>query len=1042
VTNPLGQKTVTWTSPAFGQPTKVSDPNGNVSQTDYDALGRVIAVWRPTEPSAGGTPSYSYEYRTPATGIAPPTGPTVVVTRQLLSGTGSAAVWLSSYEYQDGFAEPIETQVASPQDGGRQVTVTRYDSRGLTALTSSAFYNSAAPGSGLLNPAESAIPYYTTTSYDALGHKAVEATMNAGTELWRTTTTDHGDHTVTVPPAGGQVVTWTDLFDKTTKVQNYLDATNHQDYTYAYTPDHKNLSRITDPNGDVTSYTYDWQDHTLTVTDPDSGTTVNTYDDAGNLASRTDAKGQKISTEYDALNRETATWAGDPNTGTKLTEHTYDTVPHAIGQPATATSYSGGRAYTVAITGYDARYRITNREYRIPATDGFDGTYDFSYGYDGADHQTSITYPPAGGLPAETVTEKYTALGLPDTLTGAQTYVAATTFAGDGKLAERQYSPTLRRDYTYQPTTERLATIQTVAGGTTVQDDEYGYDPTGSVTSITDHTANQTQCFGYDGRHRLTTAYTNTAGCTKPADGSGPDPYNLTYTYDGAGNITSSTSNGTATTYTYPAQGSNAVRPHAVTAVGTNTYTYDADGNLATRSIGGASSTLTWDPAGQLASVATAGASTSFEYGADGNRLIRRDPGSTTLFLDNTELTVTGGAAPVATRYYTTSEGTTVAERTPAGLTWLAADAQGSESLAVTASGTVSRQRYLPYGAPRGATGQIPGDRGFLGKVQDASTDLDLLDTRYYDPTIGRFASPDPMDNNDKPDAANPYAYANDNPTTFTDPSGMMVPCESGAGGCGTTGHPGGSKKKSGGGGGGCSKSCRSALRGLVKSFKKNPVHRALAIQLMHYILTLYGVEGCGGKDSGVSSGVRAACQDLIGAGDSTNWVDLGLEWAKGPGLSLSLGALAHLTRQLSHSGRVVDLGDELLEKVFGSGGDVPLGGAHDYVDGKGWGKLGKFLSDNLGMLTDGANGSPIPEAFLGSYTMDYQVIKVDRKAHSITVGFAVYNETGVRSLTHLLPDMPRGNRYANVSQRYFWTETFTTPRSSIPDPPMGYGGD
>jgi RHS repeat-associated protein len=105
--------------------------------------------------------------------------------------------------------------------------------------------------------------------------------------------------------------------------------------------------------------------------------------------------------------------------------------------------------------------------------------------------------------------------------------------------------------------------------------------------------------------------------------------------------------------------------------------------------------------------------------------------------------------------------------------------------LAISTTGTVSRQLYLPYGAPRGAANKIPGDRGFLGKVQDTSTGLDLLDARYYDPSIGRFLSPDPVDNNDKPTDANPYAYAADNPVTFSDPNGLMVECPSGHGWCG-----------------------------------------------------------------------------------------------------------------------------------------------------------------------------------------------------------------------------------------------------------------
>ncbi|MEU7874783.1 RHS repeat-associated core domain-containing protein [Dactylosporangium sp. NPDC049140] len=806
VTDPLGHRTTTWTSPAFGDATKVADANGHdangqlngkATERDYDALGRITAIYLASEPRSGGTPSYTFSYATPATGIGSPTGPTVITSRQLQSGTGANAVWLSSYEYDDGFAEPVETQVPSPQSGGREVTVTRYDSRGLTALSSQRFYNAGAPGSGLLNPAAAAIPNATTTSYDALEQKTVVAATSTGSELWRTTSTDHGDHTVTVPPTGGQVVTWTDAFDKTTKTQDYLDATNHQDTTYTYTADHRDLASVTDPNGNVTSYTYDWLGHKLTDSDPDSGAATSTYDLAGNVTSTTDAKGQKISTGYDALNRVTSTWSGDITSGTRLTALTYDSVPGAIGQPASSTTYADGQTYTDAVTGYDARYRVTGRRYTIPVAEtGLSDSYDFGYGYDSADHQTSITYPAAGGLPQETVTENYTGLGLPNVLAGADTYVAGTTFSGDGKLTGRLYSPTLQRQYGFDPVTDRLSTIKTLVNGATVQDDGYTYNAGGDVTSTVDRIAGQTQCFGYDGRQRLTSAYTNSTGCAQPADASGPVPYNLGYSYDGAGNITSVTQNGAATTYSYPAQGAGAVRPHAATTIGTNSYGYDANGELVTRTVGGTTSTLTWSQRNQLASVTTAGMTTSYVYDANGERLVRHDPGSTTVFLDGTELTTTGTAAATATRYYTAS-GATVAERTPAGLTWLTADLQGSQQLAITPGGTVSRQRYLPYGAPRGGAGQTPGDRGFLGKVQDASTGLDLLGSRYYDPAMAMFISPDPLDNNDDPDSANPYGYASGNPTTFADPTGLMVPCESGHGGCGTTGHAGGAKPKS-----------------------------------------------------------------------------------------------------------------------------------------------------------------------------------------------------------------------------------------------------
>jgi hypothetical protein len=78
--------------------------------------------------------------------------------------------------------------------------------------------------------------------------------------------------------------------------------------------------------------------------------------------------------------------------------------------------------------------RVTGRRYAIPIAEaGLCNSYDISYSYDEADHQTSITLPAAGGLPQETVTENYTGLGLPNTLTGADTYVAGEP-RNDGQL--------------------------------------------------------------------------------------------------------------------------------------------------------------------------------------------------------------------------------------------------------------------------------------------------------------------------------------------------------------------------------------------------------------------------------------------------------------------------------------------------------------------------------------------------------------------------------------------------------------------------------
>ena len=47
ITNPKLWITTTTYEPAWGQPTKVTDPNGRVTELAYDAAGRVTAVWMP-----------------------------------------------------------------------------------------------------------------------------------------------------------------------------------------------------------------------------------------------------------------------------------------------------------------------------------------------------------------------------------------------------------------------------------------------------------------------------------------------------------------------------------------------------------------------------------------------------------------------------------------------------------------------------------------------------------------------------------------------------------------------------------------------------------------------------------------------------------------------------------------------------------------------------------------------------------------------------------------------------------------------------------
>jgi len=81
------------------------------------------------------------------------------------------------------------------------------------------------------------------------------------------------------------------------------------------------------------------------------------------------------------------------------------------------------------------------------------------------------------------------------------------------------------------------------------------------------------------------------------------------------------------------------------------------------------------------------------------------------------------------------------------------------------------RYTYEPYGAP--ANGTYEQGPGYTGHVTDALTGLSYMQQRYYDPTIGRFLSIDPVGVSPINGLNfNRYWYANNNPYRYTDPDG------------------------------------------------------------------------------------------------------------------------------------------------------------------------------------------------------------------------------------------------------------------------------
>ncbi|WP_078652672.1 RHS repeat-associated core domain-containing protein [Streptomyces sp. NRRL F-525] len=799
------QSTTTWSSRLWGIPQQVLDANGQTTRTVLDAVGRVVQVFKPAQianyPDGTPTAKFAYTITTSDNSEGVPdlvsTVPPKVTTQQLLSGS----TFMTGYTYTDGLGRTRETQTLSPAGSGRTVVSTRYDTSGNVTGTSAPFYNASTAGSGMVLPTVANLPSYTDLVVDYAGRTTQSRLMALGNpQAQRQTLSNyHGDYVTEMPAVGERRNVYNDVFGQTSKIVEFGGST----YTTSYEYDRSgHLTKLTDAKGNISTYEYNWLGETTKSVELDTGTRLTQYDANGLVQQTTDGNNAVLTYAYDNLNRPLTVSKGS----TVLTRKTYDTATGGIGRSATSTSYAGGFAYTTEAVKYDANGQLTDSKVTVPTDgNGLQGTYTSTYGYDAAGHNTTVAYPATAGLPAETVTTSYDASGLEDKVTSSisgTTYVDATDFDSLGRLTGRTYGVTgaansAKRTYTYEDTTGtgwlKNITTSTTAKGT-VQNDDYTYDLGGQITDLNDRTTGQHQCFNYDELNRISKAYTtlSTSGCTGPFApdlATGTDPYQLDYTYDGAGNlqkVTDTKSTGAEVNdYVYPGYSAdqstytpNAARPHAVSSVktptGTDSYGYDNAGQMTSKTVKGASTTLIWNELGQL--VQTTGASaTSYVYDADGNLLLRKGSAATVLYLGGQEIRKAGSTL-TGTRYYADGASTVAVRTSGTGgtVTWVMSDPQASTSVTVdSVTNAVTRRRYLPFGAQRSGTLPSGTDHGFLGKSEDSDTGLSVLGARMYDTKLGRFISTDPLRTPYTPQNMNLYSYSMNNPIAYSDPTGL-----------------------------------------------------------------------------------------------------------------------------------------------------------------------------------------------------------------------------------------------------------------------------
>ena len=164
----------------------------------------------------------------------------------------------------------------------------------------------------------------------------------------------------------------------------------------------------------------------------------------------------------------------------------------------------------------------------------------------------------------------------------------------------------------------------------------------------------------------------------------------------------------------------------------------------------------------------------SFTYDGDG-RQVKAVVGGVTTYYVGAHYQVDNG---VVTKYYFAGA-QRVAMRKNGTLYYLLADHLGSTSLTTNTSGAlVSELRYKAWGETRHSSGTTPTSYRYTGQREEPGIGLYFYNARWFDPLIGRFTSADTIIPGGV-QGLDRYAYVNNAPTRFIDPSGhKCIPVE------------------------------------------------------------------------------------------------------------------------------------------------------------------------------------------------------------------------------------------------------------------------
>ncbi|MBB3062446.1 RHS repeat-associated core domain-containing protein [Microbulbifer rhizosphaerae] len=802
IKNALDQSISLEYDPRFGAVSKVTDANTRTTEIGYDPFGREVRRTNPDDIVFNTQYNFCH-------GICPTVGGIEV---PYWAETDSS-ISPKTERYYDQLGRLVQQDMEAFTGSAVSRREFKYDLQGRLATETAPFFADGAVAVDGYKP-------ITQYDYDHRNRLDLVQKANGGT-----VDIEYADHTADGSRQVKVSVTETVIGESGTSTQvkeSYYGLTGDlartvddagtngtsvaTDYTYYGSGLPETVTVTGDSRNFESSFTFDHAGFRTGLTDPNLGSVTSNYSAFGQLERQTDNKSQSITYLYDQLGRLLEQADADG-----LAEWNYD-APYAKGSIESRSYTEGGTRVFHETFSYRPDDGKLDKITTALTAGGISKTYDHGYDYDGSGRLNKIVYP--NGVEAH---YQYNGRGYLSVLNAqddpVEGLVAVKTFNDInawGQVKQETYGNNLVTNRTYNPDTGRLETIDTDSGN--IQNNEYRWRTNGTLESRFVYSGSQItkqEDFTYDGLNRLKDATMTIGGSRK-----------LSTLYDKLGNITSKTSNQAGDTdvtgYQYGEFGN--AGPNAVSNVNINgmahSLQYDLNGAIERYdAASGDDKWITWN-ARQLATEIVVGNSRTtstptardrFQYGPDGNRFYRESSWMEDGQLKTEKVFIVGSYEELLPLHdgniqkiqKTALDGNVQhiaiddLTGTTAEYQYLHRDHLGSVEKVTDESGAVILDTaFDPYGGRRQANwrGDISQQqleelllsqgfttkRGYTGHEHLDRTGLIHMNGRIYDPTLGRFLSPDPIvQAPTNSQSWNRYSYAFNNPLSFTDPSGF-----------------------------------------------------------------------------------------------------------------------------------------------------------------------------------------------------------------------------------------------------------------------------